>query len=153
MGDRFLRDFNNPGQLIVIAPWRVGGLWRWREHFKAFTLPRGELLANDLISDSNRPAQFQWQENTQALICWTYVWFAFCPRRWITLIPAAWEAGLVGGCAGGRLRPSPGPPQGQPLWWGPAHSLMLLGGYEVRGRGGIAFSSVAERLRGLQMIM
>lgn len=96
----FLRYFNNQGQLITsfLASGRGWG----EECFesgtrtsKALIFPRGGLFALDLISDSNRPAQWRWQENTQTLICWTYVWFAFCPRRWITLIPAAWKVEWV----------------------------------------------------------
>lgn len=71
MGDRFLRYFNNPGQLIINVSWQVAGrvgeggplflppFQKWHQHFKAFALPRGEPFTKDLISDSNRPAQLR----------------------------------------------------------------------------------------------
>lgn len=73
----------------------VGGFENVTTTSKALIFPRGTLFSLDLISDANRPAQWRWQENTQTLICWTYVWFAFCPGRWITLIPGAWKAEWV----------------------------------------------------------
>lgn len=130
-----------------------GAFWKWHEHFKALILPHGEPFTKDLINDSNRPAQERWQENTQTLICWTYVWFAFCPRRWITLIPAAWKAEWVAAQGASDYGRHPAHHRGTLGNGGPGPSLMLLERYEVRDGGEMAFSGAAERLRGLDMIM